>query len=181
MSRIGKKPVIIPSGVTVTVQGRVIHAKGPKGDNKIEIHPKVNFKVEGNEIIVSIPENADRLARALWGTMRAIVSNLIQGVSEGFTSKLELNGVGFKVAVAGNKLNMALGFSHPVDVDIPLGISVVVDKNLITGQSFDKQKLGQFMAEVFHLKPHEPYKGKGFKVPGVKYRRLAGKTGKAKK
>jgi large subunit ribosomal protein L6 len=85
------------------------------------------------------------------------------------------------MALAGTKINMALGFSHPVDLTIPAGISITIDKNLITGQSFDKQKLGQFMAEIFQLKPHEPYKGKGFKVPGVKYRRLAGKTGKTKK
>lgn len=181
MSRIGKKPVIIPTGVQVTTHGRVIHAKGPQGENQVEIHPKVNFVVEGNQITISLPENPDRMARALWGTMRALVANLIEGVSTGFTSKLELNGVGFKMAMDGNKINMALGFSHPVDVVIPAGISITIEKNLMTGQSHDKQKLGQFMAEIFHLKPHEPYKGKGFKVPGVKYRRLAGKTGKAKK
>ena len=181
MSRIGKKAVLIPDGVQVTVQGRVIHAKGPKGEASVEIHPKVPFKFEGKEISFSIASDADRLAKALWGTMRAIAFNLIEGVSIGFTRHLELNGVGFKMAIAGTKLNMALGFSHPVDVDIPVGITATIEKNLLTGKSFDKQLLGQFMAEVFHLKPHEPYKGKGFKIPGVKYRRLAGKTGKAKK
>lgn len=181
MSRIGKKAIVIPNGVQVTVQGRVIHAKGPKGEASVEIHPKVPFKLEGNELSFSIATVQDRLAKALWGTMRAIAFNLVEGVSVGFTRKLELNGVGYKMVVAGNKLNMALGFSHPVDLDIPAGITVSIEKNLLTGQSFDKQMLGQFMAEVFHLKPHEPYKGKGFKIPGVKYRRLAGKTGKVKK
>lgn len=181
MSRIGKKAVIIPNGVQVTVQGRVINAKGPKGESSVEIHPKVPFKLEGNELSFSILSEQDRLAKALWGTMRAIAQNLIEGVSNGFTKQLELNGVGYKMALAGTKINFALGFSHPVDVDIPAGITISIDKNMITGQSHNKQMLGQFMAEIFHLKPHEPYKGKGFKIPGVKYRRLAGKTGKAKK
>ena len=181
MSRIGKKAVIIPSGVQVTIHGRVITAKGPKGELSVEIHPKVLFKLEGNELSFYILPVQDRLAKALWGTMRAIAFNLIEGVSNGFTRYLELNGVGFKMAIASNKINFALGFSHPVDVDIPTGITITIEKNLITGQSHNKQMLGQFMAEIFHLKPHEPYKGKGFKIPGVKYRRLAGKTGKAKK
>jgi large subunit ribosomal protein L6 len=181
MSRIGKKSILIPAGVQITIKSRTIFAKGPKGEGSVEVHPKVSFKFEDNQISLFITNDSDRLAKALWGTMRAIVFNLIEGVANGFTSKLELNGVGYKMALAGDKINFALGFSHPVEKQIPIGISITIDKNLITGQSFDKQALGQFMAEIFKLKPHEPYKGKGFKIPGKVYRRLAGKTGKTKK
>ncbi|GAB4144592.1 MAG: 50S ribosomal protein L6 [Patescibacteria group bacterium] len=181
MSRVGKKPILIPAGVQVTIESNTITAKGPKGELKMVVHPKVSFKVDNNELIFSVANENNREQAALWGTMRAIASNIIEGVSQGFNSQLELNGVGYKVALAGNKLNFALGFSHPVEVAIPNGIQVTVDKNLITGQSADKQMLGQFMADIFRLKPHEPYKGKGFKVPGKFYRRLAGKSGKAKK
>jgi large subunit ribosomal protein L6 len=181
MSRVGKKNIQIPTGVQLTFQDYVLTAKGPKGTLSMLVHPKVSVHLEAHELNFSIDDQKDRMKMALWGTMRAIAANLVTGVSAGFTKQLELNGVGYKVALSGDKLNFALGFSHPVNIPIPKEISITVDKNLITGTSADKQALGEFMAQVFKLKPHEPYKGKGFKIPGEKYRRLAGKSGKAKK
>ena len=181
MSRIGKKVIPIPSGVQVTFENHVFKAKGPKGELSMLMHPKVIPTIESDAVSFAIGNPKNRVELALWGTMRAIANNLIEGVSAGFTRQLELNGVGFKMAISGTKLNFALGFSHPVDIVIPSDIQVAIDKNLLTGQSADKQKLGEFMAQIYKLKPHEPYKGKGFKVPGKTYRRLAGKSGKAKK
>lgn len=181
MSRVGKKVIQIPAGVQVTVSDRTLSAKGPKGELSMLVHPKVSFKVNDSELTFNIDNSKDRVQSTLWGTMRALAANIVNGVSTGFSSQLELNGVGYKVTMTGNKMVFALGFSHPVEVTIPQGIQVVIDKNLITGSSADKQQVGQFMADMFHLKPHEPYKGKGFKVPGKLYRRLAGKSGKAKK
>ena len=179
MSRIGKKPVIIPSGVEVKVTGTELQIKGPKGTLSFNIHPKVFVKVEGSEIVVDVKAKDNKQEKALWGLTRAIIANLVAGVTTGFSKKLEVNGVGFKVAIAGKKLTMSLGFSHPIEVEIPADLEVSVEKNLITIAGPDKQKVGQFAANVRSLKPPEPYKGKGIKYDDETILRKAGKVVKA--
>ncbi len=177
MSRVGKKPVIIPSGVTVEQKDATLTVKGPKGTLTLEVHPKVFITVENNEVKVDVKKQEDKKERALWGLFRALVQNLVDGVTKGFEKKLEINGVGFKVALQGsNKLVMALGFSHPVEVDVPADLTVAVDKNVITINGADKQRVGQFAAEVRELKKPEPYKGKGIKYIDEVILRKAGKV-----
>lgn len=176
MSRVGKKPVAIPHGVKVTLSGSTLTAQGPKGTLELPIHPKVAVSVGGDAVTVGVAKPDDKRERALWGLFRALVQNLVDGVSKGFQKQLEVNGVGFKVAVVGQKLVMSLGFSHPVEVDIPKDIQVAVDKNTITVSGTDKQRVGQFAAEVRELKKPEPYKGKGIKYVDETILRKAGKV-----
>ena len=179
MSRIGKKPVTIPSGVEAKISGSTLTVKGPKGTLNLEIHPKALVKIEGSEILVDVIKKEDKKERALWGLFRALIQNLIEGVTKGFSKKLEVNGVGFKVAVVGKKLTMSLGFSHPVEVEVPADLEVTVEKNVITITGADKQKVGQFAANVRSLKKPEPYKGKGIKYEDETILRKAGKVVKA--
>ncbi len=179
MSRIGKKPVILPAGVTAVLEGSTLTVKGSKGTLSLVIHPLVNVVVGASEIVVSVPKPEVKNQRALWGLFRSLVQNLVTGVTDGYEKKLEVNGVGFKVAVVGSNLNMQLGFSHPVDVAIPAGLSVTVEKNVITIQGADKHDVGQFAAHVRELKKPEPYKGKGIKYSDEVILRKAGKVVKA--
>lgn len=176
MSRVGKKPVVIPSGVTVEKKEMTLTVTGPKGALQLEIHPKVDVQIVDGQVIVDVKNQTNKKERALWGLSRALVQNLVDGVTKGFEKKLEVNGVGFKVAVQGQKIVMALGFSHPVEVEIPTDLTVVVDKNLITVSGADKQRVGQFAAEVRELKKPEPYKGKGIKYIDEVIVRKAGKV-----
>ncbi|MEK7617656.1 MAG: 50S ribosomal protein L6 [Patescibacteria group bacterium] len=176
MSRIGKKPVILPSGVKAELNGSSLSVSGPKGVLQIEIHPKVKVNVAEKEITVDIADKENKKEKSLWGLTRALINNLVEGVTKGFEKKLEVNGVGFKVQVSGQKIIMSLGFSHPVEVEIPNDLSVTVDKNLITIQGSDKQKVGKFAAEVRELKKPEPYKGKGIRYIDEVVRRKAGKV-----
>lgn len=177
MSRVGKKPVVIPQGVTVEQKDGSLTVKGPKGSLSLAIHPKVTVKVEGSEVLVTVGNETNKKERALWGLFRALIQNLVDGVTKGFEKKLEVNGVGFKVALQGtNKLVMSLGFSHPVEVDVPQDLQVAVEKNVITITGADKQRVGQFAAEVRELKKPEPYKGKGIKYEGEVILRKAGKV-----
>lgn len=176
MSRVGKKPVAVPQGVKVALSGNVLTAQGPKGTLELPVHPKVTLSVEGDTVSVSVAKPDDKKERALWGLFRSLVQNLVDGVSKGFQKQLEVNGVGFKVAVVGQKLVMSLGFSHPVEVDIPKDIQVAVEKNVITVSGADKQHVGQFAAEVRELKKPEPYKGKGIKYTDEIILRKAGKV-----
>jgi large subunit ribosomal protein L6 len=176
MSRIGKKPIVIPSGVKAELQGARLSVSGPKGDLKLEMHPKVSLKISGQEMVVEVPHPDNKKERALWGLFRSLVQNMVDGVTKGFEKKLEVNGVGFKVALQGQKLVMSLGFSHPVEVEIPKELQVVVEKNLITISGADKQLVGQFAAEVRELKKPEPYKGKGIKYSDETILRKAGKV-----
>ena len=176
MSRIGKKPVILPSGVKAELNGSSLSVSGPKGVLQIEIHPKVKVNVAEKEITVDIADKENKKEKSLWGLTRALINNLVEGVTKGFEKKLEDNGVGFKVQVSGQKIIMSLGFSHPVEVEIPNDLSVTVDKNLITIQGSDKQKVGKFAAEVRELKKPEPYKGKGIRYIDEVVRRKAGKV-----
>lgn len=178
MSRIGKKPVEIPQGVEVTVQANKISVKGAKGSLEMISHYEVKVAVIENEVRVE-KIGASKKASAIWGTTAKLVANMIEGVSKGFVKQLELNGVGYRMAVAGRKLNLALGFSHPVEVAIPTGIEAKIENNILTFTGIDKQQLGQFAAEVRGLKPVEPYKGKGFRYVGEVVRRKEGKKASA--
>ncbi|CBG40297.1 50S ribosomal protein L6 [Helicobacter mustelae] len=177
MSRVGKKPIHIPSGIEVSVQGSRIMFKGNKLQKELETHGRVEICCENNEISFK-PINQEPQSRAYWGTYRALANNIILGMSTGFTKVLEVNGVGYKVAVSGKTLELALGFSHPVKYPIPDGIEMSVDKNTITIKGSDKQQVGQIAAEIREFRPPEPYKGKGIKYSDEVILRKAGKTAK---
>lgn len=175
MSRIGKKPITIPEGVEVKLQNNRLEVKGPKGVLSEVIHHEVAVKIVEKEIIVE-KIGKSKKAPAIWGLTRALISNMIDGVKEEYKKQLELQGVGFRMAVAGKKINLALGFSHPVVVDIPEGLEAKIEENnVLTISGVDKQKVGQFAANVRKLKKVEPYKGKGFRYKGEHVRRKAGK------
>ena len=183
MSRIGRKPIVIPAGVTVTVDeaAHTVAVKGPKGSLNSNFHPLMTVKVEGNEVLVTRP-NDDPQARSLHGLTRTLLHNMIVGVTEGFKKELDVNGVGYRVAKEGNKLVMNLGFSHQVTVEEIEGITIEVPSaNKIVISGTDKQKVGQFAAEVREKRPPEPYKGKGIKYTDEVIRRKEGKTGVKKK
>ena len=163
MSRIGKKPVALPSGVTAKVEGQKVSIKGAKGELSFVVPDDVDVKFENNEIKVD-PRNETKRARALWGTSRAQVNNLVVGVTKGFEKKLEITGVGYKAAVAGKKLQLSLGFSHDVNYDIPAGIAIATPKPTeIMVSGIDKRQVGQVAAEIRAYRGPEPYKGKGVK------------------
>lgn len=184
MSKIGKKSIVIPEGVEVKIEKSTLEAKGPKGTLSLAIHPKAGIEIKEKEIIVRKAKEDDNSkdANAIWGLIRALVNNIVIGVKEGYQKKLELQGVGYRMSVQGKKVVMALGFSHPVEKEIPEGLEVKIEEgNLLAIYGIDKQKVGQFAAEVRSLKPVEPYKGKGFRYQGEKVRRKAGKkAGSAK-
>jgi large subunit ribosomal protein L6 len=175
MSRIGKKLIIIPDGVEVKLQNNRLEVKGPKGVLNEVIHHEAAIKIADKEITVE-KIGKSKKAPAIWGLTRALINNMINGVREDYKKQLELQGVGFRMAVAGKKINLALGFSHPVVVDIPEGIEAKVEEgNTLTITGIDKQKVGQFAAEVRGLKEVEPYNGKGFRYKGEHVRRKVGK------
>ena len=177
MSRIGKKPVVIPAGVTVTVaEGNVVTVKGPKGELTNTFNAEMNIKVEGNVLTVSRPTD-EAHHRALHGLTRTLINNMVEGVDKGFSKVLEVNGVGYRAEKKGNQLVMRLGYSHEVIMDEIPGITIAVDGNKITVNGIDKQKVGQFAAEVRGKRPPEPYKGKGIKYTDEVIRRKVGKTG----
>ena len=181
MSRIGRMPIAIPAGVTVTLDGNVITVKGAKETLTRELHPNMQIAVENNEIVVTRP-NDEKQNRALHGLTRTLIHNMVVGVTEGFKKELDVNGVGYRVAKQGKDLVMNLGFSHQVVMSEIDGISIEVpnpNKIIISGP--DKQKVGQFAAEVREKRPPEPYKGKGIKYVDEHIRRKEGKTGAKKK
>ncbi len=176
MSRIGKKPISIPSGVSVSFADRIVTVKGPKGELKRTVHPLVTVSVEGDVALVSVAKPDNKQERSLWGTFGSHITNMIAGVVTPYEKKLELNGVGFRVNIQGQKLNFELGFSHPVSYTLPAVVTGTVEKNLITLQSIDVEVLGQTAAEIRALKKPEPYKGKGIKYLDEVIRRKAGKA-----
>lgn len=176
MSRIGKLPVEIPSGVTITVDQDVIKVTGAKGELTAKKLPEVDVKVEDGKLTVA-RKSDEKLAKSQHGLMRSLVNNMVEGVTKGFEKKLEVNGVGFKVAMQGPKLVMSLGFSHPVEFEAPQGVTITTDKMNITISGIDKQLVGQTAADIRKLKKPEPYKGKGIKYEGEYIIRKAGKTG----
>ena len=177
MSRIGKKPVVIPAGVTVNVaEGNVVTVKGPKGELTNTFNADMILNVEGNVLTVSRPTD-EANHRALHGLTRTLIANMVEGVEKGFAKELEVNGVGYRAEKKGNDLVMRLGFSHEVIMEEIPGINIEVNGNKITIRGIDKQKVGQFAAEVRGKRPPEPYKGKGIKYTTEVIRRKVGKTG----
>ena len=163
MSRIGKRPVPVPKGVTVQVQDRTVSVKGPKGELKLRLVPEVEASVGDAGIAVAPREETDR-ARAMWGMQRTLINNLVRGVTEGFSEKLEISGVGYRAALQGKNLQLQLGLSHDVLYPIPQGIQIALEKpTAITITGIDKQLVGQVASEIRSYRPPEPYKGKGVK------------------
>jgi large subunit ribosomal protein L6 len=179
MSRIGKKPVTIPTGVTVSFDAdKTLVVKGPKGELKFKANPKIEVKIEDSEILVTRDSEASE-KRALQGLTRTLIQNMVTGVTTGFEKKMEINGVGYKANVQASKLVLNLGYSHPVEYITPKGIEFKMDeekKNLLIVRGIDKQLVGQVCAEIRAFRPPEPYKGKGIKYEGEYIRRKAGKS-----
>jgi large subunit ribosomal protein L6 len=177
MSRVGKQPVILPSGVEVAIDEAKIEVKGPKGALSRELHPLVRVSQEDGKLTVSPAEDSLK-ARGLWGLFRSLINNMVLGVSQGYTRVLEINGVGYRAEIAGDTLKLTLGFSHPVEFKLPEGITASVEKNtVITLSGIDKELLGQTAATIRAFRPPEPYKGKGIKYAEETIRRKVGKAG----
>lgn len=179
MSRIGKKPIAVPGDVTVTIEGDTVKIKGPKGEDHLRLHPDVHVTHGEGMLKVSVDHSEEKQNRALWGLYRALLANLVKGVTAGFEKKLEMVGVGYKAAVQGKKLVLEVGFSHPVEVPLPEGITAAVDKNIITISGINRALVGQVTATIRAIRKPEPYKGKGIKYVGEVIRRKAGKAAKA--
>ncbi|PHV71318.1 50S ribosomal protein L6 [Sporanaerobium hydrogeniformans] len=178
MSRIGKLPVQVPAGVTVTIaEGNVVTVKGPKGTLTRTFDLAMNIAQEGNEIIVTRPNDLKR-NRSLHGLTRTLIANMVEGVTNGFTKVLEINGVGYRAQKQGKKLVLSLGYSHPVEMEDPEGLTTTVEGNKITVSGINKEEVGQLAAEIRFKRPPEPYKGKGIKYVDEVIRRKEGKTGK---
>jgi large subunit ribosomal protein L6 len=179
MSRIGKLPIRIPDGVTVTVTADQVAVHGPKGDLKIALPGGINVAVEPGQAMVTAEHPDVQEDRALWGLIRVLISNMVTGVTQGFSKKLEINGVGYRAAVSGQTLVLNVGFSHPVEFPIPAGITMTVEKNALTVAGIDKQLVGETAAKIRSVRKPEPYKGKGIKYSTEVVRRKAGKVVKA--
>ncbi|MGB9743117.1 MAG: 50S ribosomal protein L6 [Minisyncoccales bacterium] len=192
MSRVGKKPILIPAGVEVKIDGQKVVVKGPRGELFKIIHPEIRVETKDNQIFTSslldLTKGKDnktltgrqiKKIKALWGLSRVLIANMIKGVTEGFEKKLEISGIGFKAEVSGNELILSVGFSHPIKLKIPAGLQVSVVKNIITVSGVDKELVGQFAAVVRKVKLAEPYKGKGIKYVGEVIRRKVGKKAAA--
>ncbi len=178
MSRIGRMPIAIPAGVTVEVaENNKVTVKGPKGKLERVLPAEMAIKVEGAQVLVSRPNDLKKM-KSLHGLTRTLINNMVLGVTDGFEKKLEVNGVGYRAAKSGKKLTLNLGFSHPVEMEDPEGIETAVDGNLIIVKGIDKEKVGQFAAEIRDKRRPEPYKGKGIKYVDETIRRKVGKTGK---
>ena len=176
MSRIGKQPIEIPKGVTVTRDGQTIRVKGPKGEQSVEIDPNITVSIEENEVTVTRPNDLGRI-RSLHGLSRTLIANMVHGVSEGFTRRLEIVGVGYRAQMLGKNLQLNLGYSHPIVFMAPEEIEITVpEATKITIYGHNKQLVGQVAAKIRKLRPPEPYKGKGVKYEGEQIRRKAGKT-----
>ncbi|HEY9720754.1 MAG TPA: 50S ribosomal protein L6 [Oscillatoriaceae cyanobacterium] len=182
-SRIGKRPITVPAGVTVEIKGQTVSVKGPKGALSRTLRPEVSVSQDGGTVLVQ-PNSDTKVARSLHGLSRTLVANMVNGVTNGFTKTLEINGVGYRAAVAGNKLTLQMGYSHPVEITAPEGITFTVPPGprpsvVVTG--IDKQLVGDMAAKVRAVRPPEPYKGKGIKYQNEVIRRKAGKSGGKKK
>lgn len=178
MSRIGRLPIDVPAGVTVTVDGQNVSVKGPKGELALVVAEPIKAELVENQVQVTRPDD-ERLSRSLHGLTRTLIANQIIGVTEGYKKDLEIVGTGYRVAQKGSGLELALGFSHPVNVDAPAGITLTVEgNNKITVSGIDKQQVGETAANIRKIKKPEPYKGKGIRYAGEVVRRKAGKSGK---
>lgn len=179
MSRIGKQPIEIPSGVSVLITDSHVNVRGPKGTLDANVHPAVHITQNENIASVAVQDPTSKDHRALWGLWQRLLQNMVHGVSKGFEKKLELQGVGYRVAVNGKALTLNLGYSHPIDFPLPAGIEASVEKNTITLKGIDKQLVGEIAARIRSLRKPEPYKGKGIRYADEVVRRKAGKAGKA--
>lgn len=190
MSRIGKKPVVLESGVTAELAGDQLTVKGPKGTLSLTVHPKVLIKVQDSEVIIDVAKKEDKKEKALWGLFRSLVQNMTDGVTKGYSKELDVVGVGYKAELRGQTLVLNLGFSHAIDFDLPAGVEVKVEKQpakvtiqqyqtSITITGIDKHLVGQVAANIRELKKPEPYKGKGIKYSDEVILRKAGKVVKA--
>ena len=176
MSRIGKKPIVIPAGVKVALNGRAVKVEGPKGRLERELHDQVEVSIEADQIQVA-PKNLES-GSALQGLTRTLVANMVEGVTKGFSKSLEINGVGYRAELKGTVLNLALGYSHPVEYPLPAGVAAEVEKQTkITLTGIDKELVGATAAKIRSFRPPEPYKGKGIKYADERIVRKAGKTG----
>src|SRR5690242_19161837 len=180
MSRIGRKPVVIPKGVQVSITKDSVSAKGPKGSLSMKRHKAIEIKQskdeDGKDVVVFERKGNDGPTRAAHGLMRALVGNMLTGVTEGFTRQLEINGVGYKAEIKGTNLTLSLGYSHPIEYKLPEGITAKTDKNLLILSGIDRQQLGGAVAKIRSFRPPEPYKGKGIKYVEETIVRKAGKT-----
>ena len=178
MSRIGKMPVVVPAGVTVEItEGNHVTVKGPKGELSRSLAPEMEIKQEGEHIVVTRPNDLKRM-KSLHGLTRTLINNMVVGVTSGYSKTLEINGVGYRATKAGKVLNLALGYSHPIEMTDPEGIETTVDGNKIIISGINKEKVGQYAAEIREKRPPEPYTGKGIKYSDEVIRRKVGKTGK---
>ncbi|NLY03265.1 MAG: 50S ribosomal protein L6 [Campylobacter sp.] len=177
MSRIGKQPIAIPNGVEVKLDGSVLNFKKGKIEESLDTKNHVNVELKDGSLLFS-PKSDDRQDRAYWGTYRSLANNIIIGLTDGFERKLEVNGVGYRAAVKGKILELNLGFSHPINYEMPEGVEAAIEKNIITIKGHNKQIVGQVCAEVREFRPPEPYKGKGIKYVEERIIRKAGKTAK---
>jgi large subunit ribosomal protein L6 len=177
MSRIGRKPVVVPKGVTVQVQGNTVAVKGPRGELQRSLHPDMQLALANDQFTVTRPSDEKR-HKALHGLTRTLVQNMVEGVSKGFSKSLEIQGVGYKAEAKPYGVNLIVGYSHPVKYEAPKGIKISVDNNTVVKiEGADKELVGQVAAELRSVRPPEPYKGKGIRYVGEQVRRKAGKTG----
>jgi len=179
MSRVGKKPVEVANGVEISLDGTTIVAKKGNLEKRLETYGRVDIQVESNQVVFA-KKGETRESAAFWGTYRALFNNIVIGLDKGFTKSLEINGVGYRAAVNGSVLNLQLGFSHDINFEVPAGLDVKVEKNVITITGSDKQVVGQVAAEIRSFRPPEPYKGKGVKYTDEVIIRKAGKSAKKK-
>ena len=179
MSRIGKQPVNIPEGVQVSIKDNVIEVSGPKGKLTENLVPNVNVEIKDKEVLVSVKNETNKEERSRWGLQRSLINNMVVGVTEGFTKQLEVNGVGYKVVLQGKKIVLNVGYSHPVNYDLPEVVDAKIEKNVITLTSHNKQVVGQVAAEIRSVRKPEPYKGKGIKYMEEVIRRKEGKVAKS--
>lgn len=175
MSRVGKKPIQIPENVEVKIEDDFVFIKGPKGELSLKIHPAVIVKKDNSSIKVSVKNEKEKKQKALWGTFQRLISNMILGVTKGYEKKLELVGIGYRASLSANKLILNVGFSHPVEFELPNGIEAEVEKNIITLSGIDKQLVGETAARIRRIRPPEPYKGTGIRYLGEEIRKKAGK------
>lgn len=174
MSRVGKKPILIPEGVEVKIEGQKVIAKGEKGELQREVRPEIGIEAKDKKIFIT-PKIKTKKTKAFWGLTRALISNMIKGVTEGYEKKLGIEGLGFRALLEGEDLVLYVGFSHPIKVKAPQGINFLVEKNIITVSGIDKEIVSQTAANIRKIKPPEPYKGKGIRYIGEVVRRKVGK------
>lgn len=179
MSRLGKLPIKLTTGVEAKLQGDLLIVKGPKGQLEQKIHPQVKVEIVDQEIRVTVKDPESKQGRAFWGLFRSLIKNMAEGVATGFEKKLEINGVGYKVAGGGSKLTLSLGYSHPINFSLPDGVQAEIAANIITIKGIDKQAVGEAAAQIRKLRKPEPYKGKGIKYVDEVIRRKAGKSASA--